>query len=372
MHFFIKAAKKRGDSSQENQAKNYLKRVAKYLKSRDYKPAGAWLFQFPFTRIFKFNLGSSYRSGTTFPDDWALGLDEIASALLNVYSLFSLDADFSYQPRDLFRDTLEWWPEVYGVATLIDVDRNFYNTAMFYHCMLMIHDNPVTEDIKKDLWGAFKGLFDYFCKDGLSIGQGDAKLNAYFAVLTHAYAKSINKENEVRNHAEDMYYCLSHPSNYWFHGLPLCHLPKKGVLPLAEPFWVGKRYQYDGFQSWGESFTWEHSDSHGHHLNWDWSKTLREIGPSGYLLINNLVQGEYYYCKPEKGFRVEAAGLGLLFPRILAAYYGLVPKPVLKHDILFDVLPMDGPLIRSEEKVIRKGPSPWLPQSTLQYTWKGE
>jgi hypothetical protein len=101
-----------------------------------------------------------------------------------------------------------------------------------------------------------------------------------------------------------------------------------------------------GPQRWGEWFTFEHSDSHGHVLDWGWAKALRSIGVTEehkQLLTTKIVQGKYYHARPDLGFRIEGAGLGFLFTRILAAYLGLAPKPLLQDDAPYDVLPLDGP-----------------------------
>ncbi len=379
MHFFLKAAAKRGDSHQLVRATEYLKRMGRYLKARDYGPAGAWIFQFPFTRVFKFGVGTPYLSGTTFPDNWPLFADEIVGFLASIYSLFSLDFDFRYRPRDLYRDSLEWLPELYegaldlSILPLLEVDENFFNVAMYLHTMLMIHDNPVKQEVRDNLWSAFRRVFDFFCRTPPiedALGRGDAMQNAYFGIVAHAFAKTVNRGNEVRDRAKEMYATVIRPSGIWKHDLPLSDLFRSTELDLpgvAQPFmppfpeggnpletaeWHSKIRQ----EKRGEWFTWEHSDRYkgrGHVFYWDWARTLRDIGTTeekrGLLThvsdgaTPGLVQAKYYHARPDLGFRVEAAGLDLLFTRVLAAHYGLAPKPELQNDLRFDVVPLDGP-----------------------------
>jgi hypothetical protein len=359
MHFFMKAAKHRGAGDQVTRAFDYLVRLGKYLKKWDYGPAGAWVFQFPFTRIFKFDAGSSRASGHTFPDDWGpFGMgDEFLTLLATWYSFFSLDFDFNYTPRDLYRDGLEWLPELYAGATaidglpVVDVDTKFFNVMMYLHALLMIVDNPVHADIKSDFWGAFEKLFAYFCAVGGSPGQGDARLNAYFGVVADAYGRDINMPFE-RERPTGMYEILRHPKDVWFYDLPLCGLPPSGDftdVSTAEPFRAEMAPDGSTAKRYGEAFTWEQPDQYGHTLDWRWAKTMREIGPTeahAHLLVDGVVQGKYYNADLSRGYRVEAAGLDLLFPTMLAAYFDLIPAPTVKDDSPFDVLPLDGPPAR--------------------------
>jgi hypothetical protein len=107
---------------------------------------------------------------------------------------------------------------------------------------------------------------------------------------------------------------------------------------------------------WGNHFTWAQRDSHDnqHSMNWNWKKTLKRIGPGSYddsdsgrkaqlrMLVDKLSEN-FYPANLASGFRVEGAGLGYIFPRMLAAYYGLMDPPTLEQDLEYHLLPIDGP-----------------------------
>jgi hypothetical protein len=312
LHFLHKATRARGDSQNMWRVNRLMIEVAGHLKREYYSPAGAWLFQFPFTRVFKFNIGASYLCGRTFP----------------------FIPNFGYKPKSLYFDTMRKLKHAYQGATIINKNRNFFNVALYLHTALMIHDNPVTSTVRQELWTAFEELFEYFGRKGSSTGSGAGAENAYLGLMARAIAREVGLEWAIAFQASQMYDSVISPNGVWCTDLPLCDLPSHGDIKAAAPF---------GGKLWGECFTWQHSDNpHGHVLKWDWGKTSRSIGPSDLSLLANDMQLNEV-AETGKGFRVEGAGLGLLFARALAAYFGFAKSPQLSKDVLYPVLPVDGP-----------------------------
>lgn len=313
LHFLHKAAKGRRDSHSLWRVNSLIAGVAAYLKARNYSPAGAWLFQFPFTRVFKYDIGNPYLCGRTFPSVPNMG----------------------YKPKHLYYDTMKWLRYAYMTAVLTNSRRNFFNVALYLYTSLMIHDNPVKPVVRNELWSAFKPFFQYFANRSSVPGSGAGSKNAFLGLMTRAVASKVGRDWEVAVQAARMYRSVISPQGIWCLDLPLCDLPHQDCgIAAAEPF-KGKL--------WGECFTWQHSDEpHGHVLNWSWPKTVGSIGPDDLLLVvKDKKLNEV--AETSKGFRVEGAGLGLLFVRILAAYFGFAPKPTLDRDKEHPVLPVDGP-----------------------------
>jgi hypothetical protein len=331
--FFLQATKRAGDTAAHNRGKAFMRAVGEYLRREKYEPAFCWVFQFPFTRLFKFDLGTALLSGVTIPPDPSTG-DELGDLILKIIGN-SLLSRLWYKPKHLYRDSMRYLPVAYQAATGLDVGRKFFNVAMYCHTAQMIFDKPVKASVRNELWRSFQTMFDYFARSGSRPGQGEGRQNALLGVVAHAFANKVGNRSVVAR-ALEMYRPILRPEGVWAPSLPLCCLP--GADPMQNYYGNTRRY-------WGERFTWEHRDPKGHVLRWDWTKCLGSIGPQSEaeLKADRIVGAPYYHADPARGFVVEAVGQGLPVVRALAAYYGLCPAPVLSVDERHPVLPLDGP-----------------------------
>lgn len=330
LDFYLKATKGSWQKSEHQRARTLMHDIGVYLRDNKYSPAFAWVFQFPFTRLFKFNLGTSMLSGVTIPNNPNVG-DELLNKIISLLRAMSM-LNRWYKPKHLYRDTMRYLSWAYRTATRMDYKRKFFNVALFCHTSQMIFSKPVKSKVRKEIFSSFNKMFDYFAREGSASGQGDGYDNAYLGVVAHAFANSVPTSNNV-SRASEMYKPVLSPEGIWAPNLPLCCLPGSQLL---------KHYYGDDDRYYGDRFTWEHRDAGGHYLNWSWQKTHGEIGPPSRLDLEDL-DPTYNFADPSKGFVVEAAGLGLVFVRALAAHYGLADPPHIKDDTLFPVLPLDGP-----------------------------
>jgi len=331
LDFYIRATKKAGKLADRARALKLMKAVGVYLRNNNYSPAYTWVFQFPFTRLFKFNLGTSLLSGVTIPNNPATG-DELLDLLVKILKTMTF-VNWWYKPKHLYRDTCQYLPLAYQAASELDAPRKFFNVALYCHTIQMIFNQPVSRSVRKEMWRAFLNLFEYFAYPGSPAGAGEGYENALLGVVAHAFARKVGSD-AVTKRAIEMYRSILYPDP-WAPNLPMCCLD--GCDPLLHHYY-GKTERY-----WGERFTWEHRDPKGHVLNWTWGKVHGSIGPPDVGMLNHLVGPPYYHADPTKGFVVEAVGLGLPVVRALAAYYGLAPSPKLRNDECFHVLDVDGP-----------------------------
>lgn len=244
-------------------ARTLLNRIAIYLDQNNFKPAGSWLFRHPFSQMFKRFSGEPYNF-TKWYDKY------------------------------IFRWTMRALPLVYTLASIFKIKRNFYNIAMYTHCLWMIY--LTSQDTKGDR-SAYNKLYKFFCTKGWKPYQGQEIGNNYIELTQNV----INKDGSLTEHK-------------WNEELPNC-------LPEGPP------NDYIG-----ECFTWEHPNSSEHNLEYDWGKVLWRLGPSNKQQLDDM----------NKEFIVESCGLGLLFVRALAYYKGMCDPPVLKKDNEFNTLPLDG------------------------------
>lgn len=328
LDFYLQALRHRRDMNGERtRATHLMRNVGAYLQKHEYEPAFSWVFQFPFTRLFKFNLGMSMLSGTTIPPNPSTG-DSLMDSLLKILKAMSL-LNWWYKPKHLYRDTMRHLPLAYQGATKLDMPRKFFNVALYCHTAQMIFNKPVKSKVRKEMWSAFKSLFNYFAVPGSKAGQGEGAQNALLGVVAHAFAKSVGSTSLV-DRAKEMYASVLKPEGIWAPNLPIFCLD--GAM-LFKHYHAG-----DSDRRWGERFTWEHRDPKGHFLLWSWRKVHSSIGPPSRLDLEDVE-----YADQSKGFVVETAGLGYAVVRALAAYYKLAPPPVLENDSYFETFPLDGP-----------------------------
>ena len=314
LDFYMQAVRRRGLRAEEARIRRLMTSVGSYLQRYRYEPAFSWVFQFPFTRLFKFNLGMSMLSGTTIPPNPSTG-DSLMDSLLKILKAMSL-LNWWYKPKHLYRDTMRFLPRAYQGTVALNQPKKFFNVALYCHTVQMIFNKPVKSKIRKEMWGAFQSFFNYFAIPGGKAGQGDGAENALLGVVAHAFANSVGSPNLVAR-AKKMYATILKPEGRWAPNLPIF------CLEGSTRF----RHYYAGDEKrlWGERFTWEHSDTKGHFLQWHWPKVLGSIGPPGRIDLKDVG-----YADQSKGFVVEAVGLGLPVVRALAAYYGLAPPPKLE------------------------------------------
>jgi|GEM_PF-5646237 len=332
LDFYLQATKKAGKTDEYRRARRLMLNVGYYLRDQKYSPAYTWVFQFPFTRLFKFNLGKSLLCGTTIPPNPGTG-DQLMDLLVKVLKSMAF-INLWYRPKHLYRDTMRYLRHAYQAATELDVGRRFYNVALYCHCSQMIFNKPVKRKVRIEMWKAFREMFNYFACLGRTTGQGEGSMNAYLGIVAHAFARSVGSK-AVDSRAVEMYRSVLYPENIWAPNLPLCCL--EGATPTL------KHYYGSADRYWGERFTWEHRDPKGHVLDWTWDKAQGSLGPPSRTMLQNLAGPPYYHVDPSKGFVVEACGLGLPVARALAAYYGLAAAPKLTSDISYNVLSLDGP-----------------------------
>jgi hypothetical protein len=311
LHFYCKVA----TGAARTHAIDLLRTIAETLKASKYRAADAWVWQFPFTRVFKFTLGASYLGGSTVPK--AGGIVD-AFAVLRQLARFR----FRYTPKDLYGDVIAWMPSIYRLALATNQQPNFYNVAMLCHTLLMIADNPVDRKVRDSLWPAVWSMYRYFSAAGR-----DGHRNAYLALCVRALARQSGR-------------FVSTPQLDWLDASNW-----QDALPLRA---LSRSTSFSDEQQFGRDFCWSHRDG-GLALDWYWAKTLREIGPASMSQLN----GSAHY-------RVEGAGLGYTFPRILAAYLGIKAPPRLEHD---DVLPVLPPESTPDRHIWPVGTLPSLPFS---------
>lgn len=327
LDFYIQALRNHPELRQErDRAMNMMRSIGAYLQRTKYEPVNTWVFQFPFTRLFKFNLGASMLSGVTIPRNPNVK-DPTLNKLLAILKTLSL-LNYWYKPKHLYRDTMKYLPVAYQGASTIDYPRKFFNVALYCHTSQMIFNKLVKSKVRKEMWRAFKTMFDYFARPGSRAGQGEGAQNAYLGVVAHAFARSVGSRS-VDDLAPKMYKTTLNPEGVWAPNLPIFCLP--GAMKF--------HHYYEGSEErlWGERFTWEHRDPKGHYLQWHWGKVTGSIGPPSRLELE-----EVEYADQSKGFVVETAGLGLLVVQALAAYYKLAPAPKLENDHVLQTFPLDG------------------------------
>lgn len=236
--------------------------------------------------------------------------------------------NYWYKPKHLYRDTMKYLPLAYQGASAIDHPRKFFNVAMYCHTAQMIFNKPVKSSVRKEIWGAFNAMFNYFARPGSKPGQGEGAQNAYLGLVAHAFARSV-RSHAVDDRAPAMYRTTLRPEGVWAPNLPIFCL--EGAMRF--------HHYYEGSKErlWGERFTWEHRDPKGHYLQWNWGKATGSFGPPSRLELEDVD-----YADQSKGFVAEAAGLGLLVVQALAAYYRLGPVPKLENDSLFKTFPLAG------------------------------
>lgn len=287
LHYYLRAAKQADDVPRQTQALKLLRALGEGLKADEYSQGGSWLFQFPFTRVFKFGLGSSYLSRSTWPDLWGVG-DEFLQ-ILGAFRALTGDP-WIYRPQDLYFDTMGWLPKVHGLANILGVRGHFHNLALYLHTALMIHDNPVNRKVRKRLFDGIRELWESY-----ALNHGGGSDNQYLAVVAAAIADKAGKS--LYGTGDRIRKLIT--GSDWGVDLPVSPLDQ--VEALQEGI--------------GEAFTWEAHDRHGHRLSWDWDRCTKEIAPP------------YEMIPKDRLYVVEGVGLGYLFPRALAALYGLAPKP---------------------------------------------
>lgn len=328
LDFYLEAVRRRGPSSEMHRIRQLMRNVGAYLQKHKYEPAFTWVFQFPFTRLFKFDLGMSMLSGVTIPSNPNTG-DKMMDRLLSILRVMS-GLNYWYKPKHLYRDTMKYLPRAYQGASITDYPRKFFNVALYCHTAQMIFNKPVKSKVRKEIWRAFETMFNYFARKGGQSGQGEGAENAYLGLVAHAFANSVGTTSVVTR-AREMYLPTLNPEGLWAPDLPIFCLP--GAM-LFHHYYAGSPDRL-----WGERFTWEHRDPKGHYLQWHWAKAHGSIGPP-----NKIDLEDVEYADQSKGYVVEAAGLGLPVVQALAAYYNLGPVPRLEDDSLFETLPLDGPV----------------------------
>jgi hypothetical protein len=327
LDFYLQALKSHPEmKGDRDRALRLMRNIGVYLRDTRYAPAYTWVFQFPFTRLFKFNLGTSLLSGVTIPNNPNVK-DPVLNKLLAILKSASL-LNYWYKPKHLYRDTTRYLPLAYQGASTIDYPRKFFNVALYCHTAQMIFNKPVKSKVRKEMWKAFKVMFDYFARPGSRAGQGEGAQNAYLGVVAHAFARSVGS-GAVNDLAPKMYRTTLNPEGVWAPNLPIFCLP--GAMKF--------HHYYEGSSErlWGERFTWEHRDPKGHYLQWHWGKVTGSIGPPSRLELEDVD-----YADQSKGFVAETAGLGLLVVQALAAYYKLAPAPKLENDHVYQTFPLDG------------------------------
>lgn len=215
-------------------AKNTLSWLATELENNRYKSAGSWVFRFPFASIFK-KLG--------------------------------LPATYSWLDQKIFNLSMRFLPFAYKAARFLGIKKNFFNVALFCHCMLMLFE---TGEHKKSL-SAFNKLYSSFITDK------DGKGNLYLKFIWGLVNFGKVQVNDIAT-LEDF---------GWPDDLPRCKVGGPEV------------------ESKGECFTWEHPNDGGHKLRYDWAKVSGRLGP----VWNG-------------GCWVESCGLGYVLLRALAGAEG--------------------------------------------------
>lgn len=328
MDFYLQALRKHPElKAEKTRVEALMRNIGVYLRDHKYEPAFTWVFQFPFTRLFKFNLGTSLLSGVTVPRNAGTD-DPLMNKLLSILRI-TTGLNYWYTPKHLYRDTMKYLRLAYQGASIGDYPNKFFNVALYCHTAQMIFNKPVKSDVRKEMFGAFKSLFDYFARKGSRSGQGEGAENAYLGIVAHAFANSVGSTSVV-SRAREMYGPTLKPEGLWAPDLPLFCLD--GAMKFHH------YYKGSPERLWGERFTWEHRDPKGHYLQWHWPKTHGSIGPP-----NRIDLEDVEYANQSKGFVVEAAGLGLPVVQALAAYYKLGPVPKLENDSMFKTFPLDGP-----------------------------
>jgi hypothetical protein len=185
LHFYIKAATRRNDVQERSRAADLLRRIAAYLKSNSYiykpprgsgvpfKPenANVWVYQFPFSRIFKEHLGNSYRSNEVIPEGWQGNVGDLIYIILS-----GINLDLHYTQRDLFRDVLTKLPAGYTLMS----GKDFYNLTMTAYAILMVLlPDIVSDDVKRDIANNGEDFFFDICR----YPETDAYNNAFFGVV---------------------------------------------------------------------------------------------------------------------------------------------------------------------------------------------
>jgi len=212
LHFYLKATSQEslGKLTREHRiARDLLLMIAIYLDQNEFKPAGSWLFRYPFSLIFDY-----YNLNWQHPREYPKWYDKF-----------------------IFRWTMWCLPLVYQLATLFKVKRNFYNVAMYLHCVWMIY---LTLGLSVD----DKSAVDKLCK----------------------------------------FFLIKEPGNNYIElvaGQPLTQHKWNDELPYCSV--EGPENDYIG-----ECFTWEHPNSSGHKLRYDWGKVLWRLGPSNKQQLDDM------------------------------------------------------------------------------------
>jgi hypothetical protein len=361
--FFYRAAKQLCDSAAEQRVVALTRRLASFLKKNEYmleapnapgtgdpaeiRGSDAFIFQFPYGRVFKEITGDSYRMGSTFPSGWWSPLTEIGLFLRYLVDAI-LHLDFSgYSPKDLFKDGLYHFPWVYNLAR-----KNFYNLTMYTYCVLMvIVPDAVQASVKKEIAHEANDFFKKLCYDhgAFDFIVPDGYHNALFGVVAKKCAE-IEGETDTQwlDHIEKMIEFLRSPKDLWFRDLPL------GVPKDTAPPGRFEVVNTKGEFLWGEWYAWTkkgHKDGPSYSFTnapeWDFDSARSRIGPGSRQQVEGVTAADLsavYTPDLTQGFRLEASGLDFLFARILASFFGYVAAPNLANDAQFSVLPVEGPV----------------------------
>lgn len=290
LSFFDQATRRRGSGTTVHH--DVARAIAQRLRATQYSDADAWLFQFPFTRCFKFMLGSQYRAGQTFPDKWGVG-DEIVEILALARSLGSFR--WRYRPRDLYLDTMRLLPSLNCAAQRLGINPRVYNVALYLHAALLLLANPVNRRVKRDLWRALGEVSRQF-RDNESFSR-----NSYLMLVSYLSSRAANASTQWVDEA-----FFSTPERFWQPHAPIRTLPRGHETRT-----------FDGEARWGSDFIWSRSN---YRLDWSWDKAQREIGADPQRL-------------PDRQYYVEGVGLGLTFCHALGAYFDVLPVPRLAEDV---------------------------------------
>lgn len=302
----------------------------------------AFVFQYPFGRALSEITGRGWQTGVAIPDGW--GGPYEASLFIDLFNVLRLN--FNYTPRELFEDVVGVYGGLFNIS-----QSNLFNFTMVLYCLLIVIEADTTGDrlrgrIARLGNNVIKAVsYDTGILDG---GKKPFRHNCLAAIVGKRCAEiSGDNDSGWNDHLDEKIARLQEGDKTWFADLPL-GTPSDSTIPRF------RVKNVDGALLWGEWYAWtkdgtraDASFSFMNRPSWDLDRTVGHIGPYECKAspMNSVELGPEYSADPGKGFRAEASGLDFLFARILASYFGYLPKPVLKDgDPEYASLPIDGPL----------------------------
>lgn len=302
----------------------------------------AFIWQYPFGRVFKEITGDSWQSGTTIPEKFD---DEIGIEVSELVTFMkALTLDFNYTPQELFKDIVGF----YGGALNLS-EKNLFNVTMMLYCILMIIESKATDE--KTRFKNAKLANDVLKAISYDNGPFDGarkpfRHNLLCAIIAKRCANICKDEDPGWNNALDEKISrLQEGEKLWFSDLPLGTPSNQNLQPFKVTNAQGNYYS-------GSWYAWTANSTHGisSFMNipaWDLGESVNHIGPFAPRVasVTESDLSQFYSVDFSKSLRIEASGIDFLFARMLASYFGFINPPSLTDgDPGYTSLPADGPL----------------------------